>query len=431
MRHVTLLLLGLFSFVSLTPNFTLAAPGSDRAIAQAQNKIRRNPNNPMPYFELGDAYIQKARESGDISYFDRAEEALRKSLNLNPQQSAVLRHLAFVLSSRHDFDAAAVEAEKAIALNPNDFDAHGVLGDAYEETGKYSEAEKSYAAMIGLKESLSSRSRLSGLKSLKGDTKGAIADLQKAIQLGSEQNQPNESIAWAQWQLGMEQFAVGRIQDAEKAYLAALATYPNYYRANAGLAQVRAAQKRFNEAMVLYQKALEVVPYPEYAAALGDLYQRLDRVVEAKKQYDLVEYIGYLSSLNQVIYNRELANFYSDHDAKLPEALALAQKEFEVRKDIYGYDALAWSLFKNNRSEEAKGAIEEALKLGTKDAKLYFHAGMIYRNLGDKEKAREFLQRALAINPYFHVIHADIARRALAQLNTDRFTETTAISKRQ
>ena len=34
---------------------------------------------------------------------------------------------------RHDFAAAAVEAEKAIAIDPNDVDAHGVMGDAYLE----------------------------------------------------------------------------------------------------------------------------------------------------------------------------------------------------------------------------------------------------------------------------------------------------------
>src|ERR1043166_4621192 len=415
MKNATTLFL-LF-FLGLVPVLSApASPGSDRAIAQAQNKIRRNPNNPLPYYELGDAYIQKARESGDVSYVDLAEQALRKSLSLSPQQSAVLRHLAYALASRHDFAAAAVEAEKAIALDPKDVDAYGVLGDAYAETGRYDQSEKSYATMIGLKESLSSRSRLSGLKSLKGDTEGAITDLQKAIQLGIEQNQPNESIAWAQWQLGMEHFAVGRLKDAEKQYLEALATYANYYRANAGLAQVRAAQKKFTEAISLYQKALAVVPYPEYAAALGDVYRKLGRGADAKKQYELVEYIGYLSSVNKVIYNRDLAYFYCDHDLKPADALLLAQKELEARKDIYGYDVLAWSLYKNDRFAEAKAAIDEAMKLATKDAKLFFHAGMIYRRLGENEKGREYLQRALNINPNFHVIHADVVRRELTEL---------------
>jgi tetratricopeptide (TPR) repeat protein len=133
-------------------------------------------------------------------------------------------------------------------------DAHGVLGDAYLETGKYEQAEQTYRTMMTLKESLSSYSRLSGMKSLKGDTAGAISDLKTAIQLGNQENQPKESIAWAQWQLGAEYYATGKLAEAENEYLQALETYPKYYRSLAGLAQVRAAQKRYPEAIQLYRK---------------------------------------------------------------------------------------------------------------------------------------------------------------------------------
>jgi tetratricopeptide (TPR) repeat protein len=418
LQSVALLLFCFFIDSNFSPGLAAAASAdSERAIAQAKLKIRRKPGSAQPYYELGDAYIIKARESGDLSYLDLAEQALNKSLSLDPTQTGVLRHLAHVFATRHDFPAAAAQAQKAIDLDPKDADAHGVLGDAYLELGKYDEAQQAYRTMISLQDTLSSYSRMSGLKSLNGDTAGAVSDLETAIRLGKEQDQPRESIAWAQWQLGMEHFAVGRLKEAEKAVLASLVTYPNYYRGNAGLAQIRAAQRKYKEAIALYQKALSVVPYPEYATALGDVYQKTGRAAEAKKQYDLVEYIGYLNSLNKVIYNRELVYFYSDHNRKLPEALALAQKEFELRKDIYGYDALAWSLYKNDRAMDARAAMDQALKLNTKDAKLFFHAGMIHRRLGQKEKASEYLQRALNINPNFHVIHADAARRALTELS--------------
>jgi len=413
----TLVIVGVFAVIVWPGVGRAASSATDRLIAQAQYKIQRNPNNAQAYYELGDAHIQKARASGDMSQFDLAEKALRKSLDINPKQSGVLRHLAHVLSSRHDFAGAAVEAQKAIALNDKDADAYAVLGDAYLDMGKYAEAEDTYKKMIGLKESLSTYSRLSGLKSLKGDSDGAIADLKKAIALGIEQNQPAESVAWAEWQLGMEHFAVGRIQDAKKAMHAALERQPNYHRAIAGLAQVRAAQGKHNEAIRLYQKTLAAIPNPEHAAALGDVYKKLGRNADANKQYKLVEYIGKLNSLNQALYNRELAYFYADRDIKLPEALTLAQNEMKVRQDVQGYDLLAWSLYKNGRYEEAKTAIAEALKLGTRDAKLFFHAGMIHKRLGENDKARDFLQRAVATNPQFHILHADVARKALAEVN--------------
>jgi tetratricopeptide (TPR) repeat protein len=156
---------------------------------------------------------------------------------------------------------------------------------------------------------------------------------------------------------------------------------------------------------------------PEYAAALGDLYRKLRRDAEAKKQYDLVEYIGKLNRLNDILYGRELAYFYADHDMNLAASLELARRELAVRKDIYGYDVLAWALYKNGKPGEALAAITEALKLGTRDARLFFHAGMIHQKLGNAGRAREYLERTLATNPYFHVLHADVARRALEELD--------------
>jgi len=214
-------------------------------------------------------------------------------------------------------------------------------------------------------------------------------------------------------------FQIGDYALADKAYLAALDEYPSYYRALGGLAKVRAAEGKLNDGVEFYKKALAVVPFPEYAAALGDVYQKLGKLDEAKREYDLVEFIGHLSQLNQQIHNRDLALFYADHDIRLDESLALARKELEVRRDIYTWDVLGWSLFKNGKYEEAADAVSHALQQGTVDAQIDFHAGMIYERLGELGAAKTFLGRALSVNPQFHVLHAEIARSELARLETE------------
>jgi Flp pilus assembly protein TadD len=93
----------------------------------------------------------------------------------------------------------------------------------------------------------------------------------------------------------------------------------------------------------------------------------------------------------------------------------VAQRELNYRRDIYAYDVLAWSLYKNSKFAEAREAVSQALKLGTQDAKLHYHAGMIYQRVGEKEKAREHLRRALSINPHFHIFFADNATHALEE----------------
>ncbi len=129
-----------------------------------------------------------------------------------------------------------------------------------------------------------------------------------------------------------------------------------------------------------------------------------------------MEYIAFLNTLNRTLYNRELALFYADHERKLPEALELARRELEVRKDLYTYDVLAWALYKNGQPQEALSAMRRALSLGTQDARLFFHAGMIYHRLGQPQEAERYLQRALAVNPAFHIFHAEVAGRTLEAL---------------
>jgi len=388
----------------------------DQAIRLAQRLLQRHPQDARAYYHLGDAYIQKARESGDITYVTLAEQALRKALDLAPRFSGASRHLAYVFYYRHAFEEAAAQAARAIELDTGDSHAYGILGDASLEMGKYAQAQQAYEQMMQLQGDLYAYSRLAGLKSLRGDTAGALEDLERAVHEGQTHGRPPESIAWVQWQLGSEHFALGHLQEAETQYRAALTSYPSYYRALAGLAQVRVAQQRYPEAIALYHQAIGIIPLPDYAGALGDVYRKIGRPEEAKKQYDLVEYIGRLNALNNVLYNRELAYFYADHDMKLTEALELARKEMEVRRDIYAYDVLAWALYKNDRPQEALAAMTEALHLGTKDARLLFHAGMMHQRLGNTEPAQDYLRRALALNPHFHIVHADLAAQTLTHL---------------
>lgn len=391
---------------------------TDRNITLYQHLLRRQPQDASVYYRLGDAYIQKARESGDVSYYALAEEALRQALEIAPHYSQALRHLAHTLYSRHAFAAAVAAARRAIAANPTDSHAYGVLGDALLEVGNYAQAQAAYDTMLELRQDLYSYSRIAGLQSLRGDPHGAIAALARAIEMGQAQRLPRESIAWVQWQLGNEYAALGQLAVAERRYQQALETFPRYHRALAGLAHIRAAQQQYEEAMTLYRQALAIIPLPEYAAALGDVLRKTGQVDEAAKQYALVEYIGSLNSLQQSLYNRELAAFYADHDIKLPQALALAQQELHIRQDVYAYDLLAWTLYKNAQPEEAWSAITEALKLGTHDAKLFFHAGMIAHRLGDFQAAKAALERALAINPHFHLFHAEVAANTLKELDT-------------
>ena len=94
-----------------------------------------------------------------------------------------------------------------------------------------------------------------------------------------------------------------------------------------------------------------------------------------------------------------------------------AVERVEILKDgasaIYGADAVAWTALKAGKIEEAQAAIKEALRLGTRDAKLFYHAGMIARAASDKAAAKDYLKRALSLNPQFDPMQAAIAKGAI------------------
>ena len=184
----------------------------------------------------------------------------------------------------------------------------------------------------------------------------------------------------------------------------------------ASMGRVLAARNDLTGAIDFYERASGRLPDLVFIAALGDLYKIAGREQDAQRQYELVEQIGRLGEASGTLYNRGLALFYADHDLKVEEAYRLAAKEYEARRDIYGADALAWTALKAGKTLEAQAAAKEALRLGTKDARLFYHAGMIAQAAGDKDKARRYLQSAISLNPKFEPLQAEICRKTLESL---------------
>ena len=400
---------------------------TDKQIQLLQERAKHAGAGYALYDELGQAYLQKTRETGDVAYFDLAGKALAKALELVPQDFRAadpLVHMALLYMGEHNFASALTYSQKAIALGAGNLPAFAIEGDAYTDMGNYEDAAAAYKALRALGGAVSSPvtlaymldSRLAYLSFLHGDSAEAIRLMQSAIAAGLQTNVPQENLAWLYFELGERYFQAGDLSHAEMSYGQGIAADPNHYRSLSGLAKVRAAQGKFDDSIRLYQRSIDIIPFPQYVEELGDVYQRAGKQKQAQMEYDLVEYIAHLSKLNQVLANRELAMFYADHDMKLPQALELARQELTVRRDIYTWDVLAWTLYKNGQLKEAGEAMQKALQLNTNDSLLFFHAAMIGHSLGRDSSAADLLARALKLNPHFHVLYGEVASRVLAGL---------------
>jgi len=380
-------------------------------LPRLQAQVREHPRDPRGLSLVGLAYQQRARDTGDPTYYTKSAGVLTRALHYAPNDLLATSGLGALALSRHRFRDALVLGRRAISLSRSTARGYGVLGDALLELGRYREAFATFDRMVALKPSLSSYARVSYARELIGDVSGAATAMRLAIDAAV--GQP-EALAWSHTQLGKLFWSQGRLAAAASEYRRALAGRRGYVYALDGLAQVDAARGRVRPAIALESRAVAGIPLPQFVASLGDLYRLTGDAAAAQRQYALIGAIRRLLRANGVKTDLETALFDVDHAIRLPQALQLARAARAERPSIDGDDVLAWALTRNGRCDEALPYSERALRLGTRDATKLFHRGMVERCLGHTEGARRWFRRALALNPHFSLLWAPVARRYAA-----------------
>jgi len=365
---------------------------------------------------LGQLELERARLTGDAASYTRAERALEHAVQLSPDDPEAAALLAGVRFTTHDF-VGAFELASEVYASDRSLSALAVRGDAALELGRYVDASADYHVLAGSQPGTStSLVRLSRLAFLRGDPAEAGRLAAAAERAAASEGAFGASLAWYTAYRGRLALDAGRYSEAARHYQRAVGAAPDYHVAVSGLASVRAAQGRAAAAIRLYERAVAMVPDPSSVAALGDVYALTGDERAAADRYATVEAIATLQAAERQLYDRQLAAFWTDHDGDLDAALAVARRSLETRRDIYGHDLLAWVLYRMGRFDEAREASERSLALGTTDARLWFHAGMISSALGEEDRARAELSRALALHPEFDPLLARVAAETLEDL---------------
>ena len=388
----------------------LAVGDTAALVSQLQDRLRADPRDARGYALLGLAYQQRARETGDPTYYPRSERALRRALRLAPADAVSVGGLGSLALSRHRFREALALGRRALRFAPGSARTYGVIGDSLVELGRYDEAFRAFDTMAQLRPSLAAYARVSYARELLGRPQDAIAAMRLAVEAAA--NQP-EATAWARVQLGKLYWSTGQLGPAAREYRSALAAFPGYAYAFDALAQVEAARGHTRRAIGLETRAVDAIPLPQFVGLLGDLYGAHGQRAQARRQYALIGVIQRLLVANGVRTDLETALFDVDHGIRLRHAVALARAARADRPSIDGDDVLAWALARNGRCGEAAAYSRRALRLGTQDALKLFHRGMIERCLGNRTAGATFLRRALSLNPHFSVLWSPVARRAL------------------
>ena len=390
---------------------TLAAQSrTDDRIASYSKAVAAQPQSSHLRNLLARAYIQKMRETVDFSYLEKSSALVETVLVRDPGNYEALRLRSEIDMERHEFARVAEYSQAMAQFAPDDAANWASLGDASMELGRYDAARDAYTKMLTLRPDLASYNRVAWYQFVNGHLAEAIAMMKNAIAADSP---AAENVAWCWNDLGNIYFKTGHLREAEEAYTKALAAFPGYYPAYAGMGRLRAAQQRWQEAIGNFRHAQATVPMPEFAAALEDLYALAGNPVESRKQRQLWEAIDRMNRVNGERTNRNLAIVFADHDRDLDRAADLAENEIKVRPDVYTNDALAWVRYKQKRFAEAETAAEKALALGTPEPAFYYHAGLIAAAVGKPDQASALLRRAAELNPDFDPLQAANLKRAL------------------
>lgn len=398
----------------------------DGQILGLQDTLRDDSDNGPAATTLGQAYMQKALDTGDPSYYPKAEALFANALEIDSTDFAAMVGQGTVALGRHRFADALGWGERAQAENPHHAAAYGVIGDAQLELGRYPEAIATFQAMVDLRPDLSSFARVAYARELMGDPTGAIEAMERAATAGASSP---ENFAWAQGQLGDMFFDRGDLKEAEHRYLNTLAVFPDYVDGLAGLGRIAAARGDIAGAISNYTAAVQRLPVPEFVIALGDSLMAAGRSDEAARQYALVPEMQDLYTANGVHMDLEIALFDADRGRNLSAAVARAQEGFARQPSVTAADVLSWTLYQSGQYDAAGEASKQALRLGTRDALMLFHAGMIEARLGETAAAVHHLESALHLNPYFSVHYAEQARDTLRELGVEPLASPTGAAQ--
>jgi tetratricopeptide (TPR) repeat protein len=385
-----------------------AAGDTQAEIAGLQAELRANAQNVKALETLGLAYLQRVRETGDASYYPKADGILHEALRLRPRDLIATAGLGQLALARHQFRRALSLGERARRISPTTAGVYGVIGDAEIELGRYRRAFASFDRMASLKPSVASYARVSYARELLGDVAGAKRAMALAASAAVGER---EAYAWTHVQLGLLFLSSGDARAALAQMRDALRSFPGYAFALDGEAQAEASLGRSAAAAASERAAVDRVPLPQYVGLLGDLDRALGRPAAARREYGLIGVIQRLLAANGVRNDLDIALFDVDHGVDLPHALRLAQRGYAERPSVFGDDVLGWALARNGRCGEALRWSQRSLRLGTKDPLKLFHRGYVAACLGRPAEARTYYRRALALNPRFSILWAPVARK--------------------
>ena len=381
----------------------------DEQIKWLEKNINDDPKNIANYITLSSLYLQRIRETADVSAYEQIASLMREAEKIDPKNSDILSLQSQIELGRHNFWSGKILIQRAIDINPNRAAYYGILGDTQIELGEYTGAVDSFQKMIDMRPDYNSYIRIGYIRELYWDIPGAINSLKLAIDAGSKYP---ENIAYAYvelWKLELRE----NLENAKQYFESSIRLVPEYPPALEWLGKVAYYNQDLTLARSYFEKAYARLPIVQYLINLADLDIVMGQVVEANQKLTLAEITFDTTQKSGINTDLEESLFLSDHDLRLPDALTMAKRAYLVRPNIFAADNLSWALYKNKEYSEAAKYTTWALIQGEHDPFILYHQGMIALKNNNSTEAQRYLNGALELHPRFSIIDSQQAAEIL------------------
>ena len=345
----------------------------DVQIAVWNTALAADPTSALVLGQLAALHMQRGREGGTFDEYVEAEKLARRSLaRRTNHNSGTAATLISALLAQHRFTDARTVAADLVAREPEVAEYRAALAEVSMELGDDVAADTLFRSVWASRGTLTIAARLARWLEI-NDRVPEARTLLMSAQADAMQRRDvaTETKAWFALRVGDLELRRGHLRAAEKAYTKGLVLEPDDPRLFAAMARLARERQRYDDVIRWGERAIGMQLDPATLGMVGDAYAMQGNAEKADEYFRTLEVAV---SMQPGAYHRAWSLYLLDHGLRVDEVLRRAQDELRVRKDVYGYDVVAWALLKAGRRDEARAAMRAALRLNTPDPLLLRHA---------------------------------------------------------
>jgi tetratricopeptide (TPR) repeat protein len=325
-----------------------------------------------------------------IGYWQNSQTLFQHSLAVTADNVTARVNLGIALLDAKQPDAAILQFDDALRLQPNSAEAHNNLGEAWSRKGQYAAAVREYRESMRIEPDLpDAYNDLGTVLVRQGQTNEAIHEFQAAIQVNPNYVEPYEN-------LGSLMAMLNQTNEAIRLFQAVLKLKPDYADVLYNYAHLLARIGQSAEAGAEFAAALRAAPqdaqiHYEYANLLAANHH-LDEAID--EQQAALELKPDFSEAHNNLGNLLAQQGHAD------EAIRQFQAALRGRPDYAeAHNNLGNLLASQGRTNEANGEFQEALRLQPDYADAHFNLGAMFARYGQLDAAIREFGTALRLRP--------------------------------